>query len=249
MNDPGASKPAWADESPADAAELRALRERIDAVDREILAALNRRAQWVEAVGRLKSGRRDLVYRAGRERDLIDALIRENAGPFPSAALPAVYREIISAMRSLEARLRVAYLGPAGTSSHVAAREAFGAQVELVPVATLADVIGAVERGQADHALLPIENTSEGVVTQALDALLGCDVPLARRALAAHLVPARSRRAGAARTCAAWRPIRRRWRSAAAGWTATWPGSSASRRRARPWPRSWRPGRRGRRRS
>jgi chorismate mutase/prephenate dehydratase len=81
-------------------------------------------------------------------------------------------------MRSLEARLRVAYLGPEGTSSHVAAREAFGQQVEGVPVVTLADVIGAVERGQADHALLPIENTSEGVVTQALDALLACEVPL-----------------------------------------------------------------------
>ncbi len=179
MNDPGATKPAWADESPADAAELRRLREQIDAVDRSLLHQLNQRAALVEAVGRLKAGRRDLVYRAGRERDLVDALIRENAGPFPSAALPAVYREIISAMRSLEARLRVAYLGPAGTSSHVAAREAFGAQVELVPVLTLADVISAVERGQVDHALLPIENTSEGVVTQALDALLGCEVPLA----------------------------------------------------------------------
>jgi len=179
MNDPGATKPAWADESPADAAELRRLREQIDAVDRGLLQQLNQRAALVEAVGRLKAGRRDLVYRAGRERDLVEALIRENPGPFPSAALPAVYREIISAMRSLEARLRVAYLGPAGTSSHVAAREAFGAQVELVPVVTLADVIGAVERGQVDHALLPIENTSEGVVTQALDALLECEVPLA----------------------------------------------------------------------
>jgi chorismate mutase / prephenate dehydratase len=179
MNDPGATKPAWADESSAHAAELQRLREQIDAVDRAILAELNRRAALVEAVGRLKAGRADQVYRAGRERDLVEALVRENPGPFPSAALPAVYREIVSAMRSLEARLRVAYLGPAGTSSHVAAREAFGGQVELVPVSTLADVIGAVERGQAEHALLPIENTSEGVVTQALDALLACEVPLA----------------------------------------------------------------------
>jgi len=179
MNDPGATKPAWADEPAGEAAALVRLREQIDAIDRAILAELNRRAALVEQVGRLKAGRRDLVFRAARERDLVEALLRENAGPFPSAALPAVYREILSAMRSLEARLRVAYLGPPGTSSHVAAREAFGAQVELVPVSTLADVIGAVERGQADHALLPIENTSEGVVTQALDALLECEVPLA----------------------------------------------------------------------
>jgi chorismate mutase/prephenate dehydratase len=178
MNEPGATKPAWANESEANAAELERLRQQIDAVDRALLAELNRRAVLVEGVGRLKAGRRDLVYRAGRERDLVEALVRENRGPFPSAALPAVYREILSAMRSLEARLRVAYLGPEGTSSHVAAREVFGQQVEGVPVVTLADVIGAVERGQADHALLPIENTSEGVVTQALDALLECEVPL-----------------------------------------------------------------------
>jgi chorismate mutase/prephenate dehydratase len=133
----------------------------------------------VREVGAVKGpAGRATVYRAARERDLIDALVRENGGPFPSAALPAVYREIISATRSLEARLRVAYLGPEGTSSHVAAREAFGAQMELVPVATLADVIGAVERGTTDHALLPIENTTEGVVTQALDALLACEVPI-----------------------------------------------------------------------
>jgi len=179
MNDPGAKKPAWADDSPADAAELSRLREQIDAIDAALLAELNRRAALVERVGRLKAGRRDLVYRAARERDLVDALVRANPGPFPSSALPAVYREILSAMRSLEARLRVAYLGPAGTSSHVAARDAFGEQAELVPVQTLADVIGAVERGQVDHALLPIENTSEGAVTQALDALLACEVPLA----------------------------------------------------------------------
>jgi len=178
MNEPGTSEPAWASEPAAESAELRLLREQIDAVDRALLAELNRRAVLVEGVGRLKAGRRDLVYRAARERDLVEALLRENPGPFPSAALPAVYREILSAMRSLEARLRVAYLGPEGTSSHVAAREAFGQQVEGVPVVTLADVIGAVERGQADHALLPIENTSEGVVTQALDALLACEVPL-----------------------------------------------------------------------
>ncbi len=179
MNEPGATKPAWANEPAAHAAELERVRERIDAVDRAILAELNRRAELVREVGRLKTGRRDLVYRAGRERDLVEALLRENPGPFPSAALAAVYREIISASRSLEARLRVAYLGPEGTSSHVAAREAFGAQMEFVPVATLSEVIGAVERGLADHALLPIENTSEGVVTQALDALLACEVSLA----------------------------------------------------------------------
>src|SRR5262245_34342802 len=138
MNDPGASKPAWQGDtsSEADAAELARLRGLIDRVDRELLDALNRRAALVQQVGALKGAAgRSAVYRAARERDLVEALVRENRGPFPSAALPAVYREIISASRALEAQLRVAYLGPPGTSSHVAAREALGAQTEIVPVA------------------------------------------------------------------------------------------------------------------
>ncbi len=180
MNDPGASKPAWRSDPTSDAdPELARLREAIDRVDRDLLAALNRRAALVREVGTRKGASGGgSIYRPGRERDLVEALVRDNPGPFPSAALPAVFREIISASRSLEARLTVAYLGPEGTSSFVAAREAFGAQVALVPLATLAEVIEAVARGEADHALLPIENTSEGVVTQALDQLLTADVTL-----------------------------------------------------------------------
>jgi len=182
MSDSGASKPAWQTDDAAtsgDAAELARLRAEIDRVDRELLADLNRRAALVKQVGALKGAAgRGSVYRAGRERDLIEALVRENPGPFPSAALPAIFREIISASRSLEARLRVAFLGPEGTASHLAAGEAFGSQADYLPVATLADVITAVERGEVDHALLPIENTSEGVVTQALDMLLECGVAI-----------------------------------------------------------------------
>jgi chorismate mutase/prephenate dehydratase len=181
MNDPGASKPQWRGDSASqpDDAELSKLRDEIDRVDRDLLLALNRRAALVRDVGARKgaAGGRS-IYRPGRERDLIEALVRDNPGPFPSAALPAVFREIISASRSLEANLRVAYLGPEGTSSYVAAREAFGSQVALVPVATLSEVIDAVSRGDVEHALLPIENTSEGVVTQALDQLLTAGVTI-----------------------------------------------------------------------
>jgi chorismate mutase/prephenate dehydratase len=181
MNDPGASKPQWRGDSASqpDDAELSKLRDEIDRVDRDLLLALNRRAALVRDVGARKgaAGGRS-IYRPGRERDLIETLVRDNPGPFPSAALPAVFREIISASRSLEASLRVAYLGPEGTSSYVAAREAFGSQVALVPVATLSEVIDAVSRGDVEHALLPIENTSEGVVTQALDQLLTAGVTI-----------------------------------------------------------------------
>lgn len=181
MNDPRTRNPAAApasDEAAPEGEALAALRIAIDAVDRRILGELNRRAELVRRVGELKRSERSAVYRAARERDLVAALVAENPGPFPNAGISPVYREIISATRSLELRLRVAFLGPEGTFSHLAARETFGTLCDAVPVATIPDVFAAVERGDADHGVVPVENTTEGVVTQALDALLESELPI-----------------------------------------------------------------------
>jgi chorismate mutase/prephenate dehydratase len=163
--------------------ELGALRVEIDHVDRAILERLNERARIVRRVGDLKRASARSVYRAGRERDLVAALVAENPGPFPRDALPAVFREIVSATRSLEATLRVAFLGPEGTFSHLAVQQTFGSQVSLVPCPTIADVFSAVERGDADHGIVPVENTTEGVVTQTLDGFVASDLPISGEAL------------------------------------------------------------------
>ena len=160
---------------PADP-ELAGLREQIDAVDQEILAALNRRAVVVREVGQLKSRGDTPVYVAGRERDLVDRLIETNAGPFPNAGLLHVFREIISATRSLEEVVRVAFLGPKGTFSHEAAVKQFGGMVELVSAVSINQVFDLTERGEAHYGVVPIENASEGVVTTSLDALVECDL-------------------------------------------------------------------------
>ncbi len=161
-----------------DEGDLSQLRAEIDAIDREILASLNRRAERVCAIGEIKRRSGGSVYRAARERDLVAALCEENTGPFPSGALPAVFREIISSTYALEEPLRIAYLGPAGTFSHLAARRAFGSQAAYEPAVTMKDVIAAVERGVCQHGVLPVENTSEGPVTQTLDALLETRLPI-----------------------------------------------------------------------
>ncbi len=200
MSEPGSRTPAAASDGDASdlpfSAELAELRAEIDAVDRRILAELNRRAELVLRVGELKLDRGAGIYSAARERDLTDRLTAANPGPFPDAGVRPVFREIVSATRSLEARLRVAYLGPEGTFSHLAARETFGAHAEYVAAATMSEVFAIVERGEAEHGLVPVENTTEGVVTPTLDALLASELAISGESLlriSHHLMSASGR--------------------------------------------------------
>ena len=161
------------------AGELASLRSRIDEIDGEILDRLNQRATCVQRVGDLKQGgRKGPVYVAARERDLVSALVKANPGPFPNAGIPHVFREIISATRSLEERVRVAFLGPDGTFSHQAARRQFGAQVDYVPVTNMRDVFTMTERGDTQFGVVPVENTIEGPITVTFDALVETDVTI-----------------------------------------------------------------------
>lgn len=154
------------------------LRARIDEVDRDILALLNRRAELAREIGRVKARTGAPVYVASRERDLVEALRRANPGPFPDRGVAPVFREIISATRSLEREPRVAYMGPEGTFSHQAALRQFGSVTELRPAATIGEVFRAVERGEAEFGVVPVENTTEGVVTATLDALVDSSLTL-----------------------------------------------------------------------
>lgn len=159
--------------------QLAEVRAEIDAIDREILDRLNRRARCVQRVGEIKDGgRRGPIYVAARERDLVRTLVEANEGPFPAAAIPHVFREIISATRSLEERVKVAYLGPEGTFSHQAASRQFGAQVDLVPVANMRDVFTLTERGDVHFGVVPVENTIEGPITVTFDALVETEVTI-----------------------------------------------------------------------
>lgn len=157
-------------------ARLEALRRRIDDIDARILEQLNERARVVLEVGALKRRNADAVYVPDRERRIVARLESENPGPFPTPSLAAVFREIISATRSLEDALPVAYFGPAGTFTHLAAQQQFGESASLAGMASIPEVFAAVERGRAGVGVVPVENTTEGVVAQTLDCFADTDL-------------------------------------------------------------------------
>jgi chorismate mutase/prephenate dehydratase len=148
---------------------LSSLREQIDRTDTQVLALLNRRARLVARVGHLKEKDGARVYVPEREREIFARLAQLNRGPLPNEAVHAIYREVISASRALEQPLRVAYFGPEASFTHMAAREQFGSQAVFISAATIPQVFAEVEREQAEYGVVPVENSSEGVVAITLD--------------------------------------------------------------------------------
>ena len=161
-----------ADLSPEPKPELLALRTQIDTVDRELLALLNRRAQLALEVGEVKKKEGSVAFRPEREAQVIDGLKLANPGPLKSDSVAPIWREIMSACRALETPTRVAYLGPAGTFSEEAALGFFGSSIVKVPCANFDEVLHATSAGSADFGVVPVENSSEGVVTRSLDLFL-----------------------------------------------------------------------------
>src|SRR5437588_4362044 len=148
-------------------ADLAAHREAIDSLDREILAKLNARAEHARAIGALKAG--GPAYRPEREAQILSRLASENPGPLSNDAVTGVFRQIMSACLALEQRLRIAYLGPAGTFSHAAVARHFRQFVDAEPYATIDEVFRSAESGQTDYAVVPVENSTEGAVGRTLD--------------------------------------------------------------------------------
>jgi chorismate mutase/prephenate dehydratase len=152
--------------------DLAQLRTEIDAADRELLALLNKRAALANEVGELKRAEGSTVYRPEREAQVINNLQAQNPGPLKDRNVATIWREIMSACRALEAPQRVSYLGPVGTFSEQAAVEFFGSSIEHVPCVNFDEVFHAAEAGTAEFGVVPVENSTEGVVTRSLDLLL-----------------------------------------------------------------------------
>lgn len=149
---------------------LKACRDQIDRIDSEVLRLLNQRAQLAQQIGHLKNS--NVILRPEREAQVVRRLQSENQGPLGAAAVAALFTEVMSQCRALEAPISVAYLGPAGTFSEAAALKRFGSAIQGEACGNIDEVFRAVEAGEVNYGVVPVENSTEGAIGRTLDLLL-----------------------------------------------------------------------------
>jgi chorismate mutase/prephenate dehydratase len=154
--------------------DLNQLRLDIDRLDDELVKLLNQRAEISRKVGEAKRAEdpNPAIYRPEREAHVLRRLRDSNPGPLPAEALSKIYHEIMSASSALQRPIRVAYLGPAGTFSESAVIKQFGRSCDAVACANFDEVFRRTETGDTDFSMVPVENSTEGMVPRALDLLL-----------------------------------------------------------------------------
>ncbi|MEW6252606.1 MAG: prephenate dehydratase [Planctomycetota bacterium] len=153
-------------------ARLAELRRQIDELDTRLVELINQRGRLAAEIGQLKTAAGTPAYAPDRESEVLARIRTANTGPFPERALVAIYRELMSGSLWLERPPRVAYLGPRGSFTHLAATGKFGASVEYEPVADIAAVFAEVEREHVDYGVVPTENSTGGGISDTLDALI-----------------------------------------------------------------------------
>jgi chorismate mutase/prephenate dehydratase len=148
---------------------LTAIRRQIDQIDVEIVRLMNKRARLAQDAGKLKDRVGAARYSPEREQEVINQAVSRNEGPLPDEAVCAVFRELVSAARAVETPIRVAYLGPEYSYSHLAAIHRFGQSVDLVPVASIAAVFEEVSQRHTQFGVVPMENSTDGRVSDTLE--------------------------------------------------------------------------------
>lgn len=153
-------------------------RAAIDKLDAQIVKLLNERTRHVLQIGEIKLKAGEEIYVPHRERTVLQRICKLNEGPITDEALRAIYREIMSSALSLEKTLTIAYFGPEATFTHQAAIKKFGASLRYTPLKTIGDVFAEVSRSRADYGVVPVENSTEGVVTHTLDMFIDSDLKI-----------------------------------------------------------------------
>jgi chorismate mutase/prephenate dehydratase len=155
---------------------LSRLRKKIDAVDARILDLLTDRARLTLLVGKVKQKNKTHIYAPDREKQIYKHILKVNKGPLSGDTLVAIYREIMSGSLALEKPIKIAYLGPPTTFTHLAALEKFGSSLNYYPANSITEIFTEVENGRAEYGVVPIENSIEGAVNHTLDMFMESDL-------------------------------------------------------------------------
>src|ERR1700745_407671 len=153
-------------------------RKAIDQLDAQIVKLLNERTRHVLEIGEIKLKAGEEIYAPHRERAVLQRICKLNDGPITDESLRAIYREIMSSALSLEKSITIAYLGPEATFTHQAAIQRFGSSLRYASQKTIADVFSEVSKHGADYGVVPVENSTEGVVTHTLDMFVDSDLKI-----------------------------------------------------------------------
>lgn len=150
--------------------QLKSHRDRIDAIDDQLLKLANERAKHAREIGTIKGS--GPIYRPEREAQVLRRLLENNEGPLSDEAVTAIFRSVMSNCRALEKELTVAFLGPLGTFSEEAANKQFGGLTSPVECTSIDEVFRMVEAGKVDYGVVPVENSTEGAIGRTLDLLM-----------------------------------------------------------------------------
>jgi chorismate mutase/prephenate dehydratase len=158
--------------------KIKTIRSKIDAIDRKMLGLLNDRMHLSVQIGKIKFESNQDVFVPVREKEVISNLLRLNKGVLPDECLIEIYREILNASRTVQRNLRVSYFGPEATFTHLAAIKVFGKTADLIPVDSIKDVFTEIEKSRADYGVVPVENSTEGVINHTLDMFIESDLKI-----------------------------------------------------------------------
>ena len=156
--------------------KIDSIRKEIDQIDDRILEALKERAECAKAIGKEKDKSGDSIYSSSREREILDRLLAKNLKPLRSEDLEMIFQEIFNVCRNVQRKLRIAFLGPEATFTHQLAIKHFGKGSDLLPQKAISDCFVEVEKNRADYGVVPIENSTEGVVNHTLDMFVESDL-------------------------------------------------------------------------
>ena len=148
---------------------LANLRAEIDRIDKELVDLLNRRSEIAVQIGRIKQAQGMDIWSSSREDEVVSRALEASKGPLPHETLRLIFRELMSSSRSLQRQLRVAFLGPKYSYSHLASVAKFGEAVEHVPVGSIAAVFEEVNRRHVQFGIVPLENSTDGRIADTLD--------------------------------------------------------------------------------